>query len=632
MNDAVSIRVPYRHLNEAELELVSLDGDIHDGEEGGAKTRFPVSGSSPSSSSDFESSTPLPQGNRGSSLKTLILGSMVGAGVQFGWALQLSLLTPYIQTLGIGHAFSSFIWLCGPITGFIVQPCVGVWSDKCDSKYGRRRPFIVAGCIMICLAVSLIGFAADIGHLLGDTHENCNKYKGPRWRAAAVFIFGFWMLDLANNTVQGPARALLADLSGPNQRNSANAIFCSWMAIGNILGFSSGASGNWHRWFPFLASSACCDACVNLKAAFLVAVFFLMFCMLLTIYYAKEIPLEVRPVKRFSDSAPLLRDQQPNSIHDGPVELKSVTTSLNKTQQSGLVLQNGMLEKPNIGQDSETWVGDAKPDSVDGSNFSCIVEKDEFEAFNDGPSAVLVNILTSLRHLPQGMHSVLVVMALTWLSWFPFFLFDTDWMGREVYHGNPNGNASEAEAYQIGVREGAFGLLLNSVVLGIASLLIEPMCRRMGAKLVWAMSNFTVFVCMAATTIVSLLSINKNPMRLEQVIGGSNAVKAAALVIFSLLGFPLAITYSVPFSVTAELTAGTGGGQGLATGVLNLAIVVPQMIVSLGAGPWDALFGGGNIPAFAMAAVLSLAAGIVAIAKLPDISRSAIDAGFHGLG
>ncbi|KAG0453095.1 hypothetical protein HPP92_025459 [Vanilla planifolia] len=632
MNDAVSIRVPYRHLNEAELELVGLDGDIHDGEEGGAKTRFPVSGSSPSSSSDFESSTSLPQRNRGSSLKTLILGSMVGAGVQFGWALQLSLLTPYIQTLGIGHAFSSFIWLCGPITGFIVQPCVGVWSDKCDSKYGRRRPFIVAGCIMICLAVSLIGFAADIGYLLGDTHENCNKYKGPRWRAAAVFIFGFWMLDLANNTVQGPARALLADLSGPNQRNSANAIFCSWMAIGNVLGFSSGASGNWHRWFPFLASSACCDACVNLKAAFLVAVFFLMFCMLLTIYYAKEIPLEVRPVKRFSDSAPLLRDQQPNSIHDGPVELKSVTTSLNKTQQNGLVLQNGMLEKPNIGQDSETWVGDAKPDSVDGSNFSCIVEKDEFEAFNDGPSAVLVNILTSLRHLPQGMHSVLVVMALTWLSWFPFFLFDTDWMGREVYHGNPNGNASEAEAYQIGVREGAFGLLLNSVVLGIASLLIEPMCRRMGAKLVWAMSNFTVFVCMAATTIVSLLSINKNPMRLEQVIGGSNAVKAAALVIFSLLGFPLAITYSVPFSVTAELTAGTGGGQGLATGVLNLAIVVPQMIVSLGAGPWDALFGGGNIPAFAMAAVFSLAAGIVAIAKLPDISRSAIDAGFHGLG
>ena len=49
------------------------------------------------------------------------------------------------------------------------------------------------------------------------------------------------------------------------------------------------------------------------------------------------------------------------------------------------------------------------------------------------------------------------------LSWFPFFLFDTDWMGREVYHGNPNGDVSQVQAYDQGVREGAFGLLLNSV-------------------------------------------------------------------------------------------------------------------------------------------------------------------------
>lgn len=34
---------------------------------------------------------------------------------------------------------------------------------------------------------------------------------------------------------------------GPDQRNSANAVFCSWMAVGNILGYSAGASGSWHR-------------------------------------------------------------------------------------------------------------------------------------------------------------------------------------------------------------------------------------------------------------------------------------------------------------------------------------------------------------------------------------------------
>lgn len=442
------------------------------------------------------------------------------------------------------------------------------------------------------------------------------------------------MLDLANNTVQGPARALLADLSGSDQRNSANAIFCSWMAVGNILGFSSGASGNWHRLFPFLATRACCDACLNLKAAFLVSMVFLMFCMLVTIYYAKEVPLKVMPLQRLSDSAPLLRHNEQNSLGGTPPGARSVrplsdsAPILKEAQQNGFMSPNERLD----GQNYEYNVGDDKANFGDGSVFSSNVGKDEIESFGNGPGAVLVNILTSLRHLPPGMHSVLAVMALTWLSWFPFFLFDTDWMGREVYHGNPKGNADEMEAYQTGVRVGAFGLLLNSVVLGLASLLIEPMCRRMGAKLVWAMSNFIVFVCMAAITIVSLFSVGADSNEIQRLIGATKGIKVAALVIFSLLGFPLAITYSVPFSVTADLTAGTGGGQGLATGVLNLAIVVPQMIVSLGAGPWDAIFGGGNIPAFALAAVFSLVAGMVALLKLPLLSTSTTSPGLHGFG
>ncbi|PKA53220.1 Sucrose transport protein SUT4 [Apostasia shenzhenica] len=589
MEGALSIRVPYRHLNAAELELVDFSGEIDDRDDGRASTSLPDSADSPSSSRQFDSPTSLPRVNQRSSLKTLILGSMIGAGVQFGWALQLSLLTPYIQTLGIEHTFSSFIWLCGPLTGFIVQPCVGVWSDKCDSKYGRRRPFIVAGCMMISLAVFLIGFASDIGYHLGDSHEHCKSYKGPRWRAAAVFIFGFWMLDLANNTVQGPARALLADLSGPDQRNSANAIFCCWMALGNILGFSSGANGSWHRvigviydeymlwWHLFETGSleslspllnrdclsgvrrCCLYDSKDLYDFLFSSQIFLMFCMLVTIYFAKEVPLEVKTIRRMSDSAPLLNDNLRNP-KEVPVKMKpahAISDSsplLKDTHQNGFVFPATTLERTDAGQNSERNVVIVESNYGDVSNLNPDIKKDEIEEFNDGPAAVLVNILTSMRHLPPGMHSVLLVMAFTWLSWFPFFLFDTDWMGREVYHGDPNGNASQIEAYQNGVREGAFGLLLNS------------------------------------------------------------------------------ITYSVPFSVTAELTAGAGGGQGLATGVLNLAIVVPQMIVSLGAGPWDALFGGGNIPAFALAAIFSLAAGIMAVLKLPNNTLSSTSAGFHGFG
>ncbi|GAU48883.1 hypothetical protein TSUD_369860 [Trifolium subterraneum] len=608
---SVSIHVPYKNLrtdsSAPEVELVGVD-----------ETRDRIDLNSPSSDQ-------FPKKNN-VSLTHLVLSCTVAAGVQFGWALQLSLLTPYIQTLGIGHAFSSFIWLCGPITGLVVQPCVGIWSDKCTSKFGRRRPFILAGSLMISFAVILIGFSADIGYILGDTHEHCRTFKGTRTRAAVIFILGFWMLDLANNTVQGPARALLADLAGPDQRNVSNAVFCSWMAVGNILGYSSGASGMWNktdfvpillqsykeldlahdsdrsRWFPFLTNRACCEACGNLKAAFLVAVVFLTLCTLVTLYFADEVPLTTASQHhRLSDSAPLL-DEQPDGIELSKQKPLSV---INET--------NGKISEDHSEEVVKLKHGE-----------------DENENLMDGPGAVLVNLLTSLRHLPPAMHSVLVVMALTWLSWFPFFLFDTDWMGREVYHGDPKGTTAEVDLYDQGVREGSFGLLLNSVVLGISSFLIEPMCKWKGARLVWAVSNFVVFVCMAGTAIISLISVRDYSGGIEHAMGASEGIKVASLVVFVLLGFPLAITYSVPFAVTAELTADSGGGQGLAIGVLNLAIVAPQMIISLGSGPWDALFGGGNIPAFVLASICALAGGIVATLKLPNLASNAFkSSGFH---
>lgn len=588
------IRIPYKHLDQAQIELSAVA-------DSGEPNLRPENGEIAGSGNNNNNA------NR-SSLQNLILSCMIAAGVQFGWALQLSLLTPYIQTLGIEHAFSSFIWLCGPITGLVVQPLVGVWSDKCHSKYGRRRPFILAGSILICFAVTVIGFSADIGYLLGDTHEHCKTYRGTRPWAAVVFVIGFWMLDLANNAVQGPARALLADLSGPDQRDSANAIFCSWIAIGNILGFSAGASGEWHKWFPFLTTKACCEACGNLKAAFLVAVVFLSICTAITIYFAPEIPLSPKSTQQAGDMAPLLHIQ----------ENQSRDSKSHNMKPEGICADGYNVQSPT-------------------SNASVVVQspkmQDQHESFNDGPGAVLVNLLTSMRHLPPAMKSVLLVMALSWLSWFPFFLFDTDWMGREVYQGDPNAKGTTADAYHKGVQDGAFGLLLNSIVLGVSSLFIEPLCRWMGTKTLWATSNFIVFACMASTAIISAYALSEHHRGIQYMIGNVSSVKAAAVVLFALLGFPLAITYSVPYSVTAELTADAGGGQGLAIGVLNLSITVPQMIVALGAGPWDALFGGGNVPAFVLASVFALAAGIISVTKLPRLSRTTYKPAVgHGFG
>ncbi|XP_031276663.1 sucrose transport protein SUC4 isoform X3 [Pistacia vera] len=394
-------------------------------------------------------------------LRQLLKVASVACGIQFGWALQLSLLTPYVQELGIPHAWASIIWLCGPLSGLLVQPLVGHLSDRCTSRFGRRRPFIVAGSASIAVAVLLIGHSADIGWLLGDRGD----YKP---RAIAVFVFGFWILDVANNMTQGPCRALLADLT------------------------------------------------------------------------AKEVPLGSR-----DRSAPFAEE---GHEHSGQAE----------------------------------------------------------EAF-------LWQLFGTFRYFSGTIWIILFVTALTWIGWFPFLLFDTDWVGREVYGGKPN----EGQNYNSGVRMGALGLMLNSVVLGITSVFMEKICRKWGAGFVWGLSDILMALCFLAMILISFVAKNMDYIGHDLPPDG---IVIAALIIFTILGVPLAITYSVPYALISTRIEALGLGQGLSLGVLNLAIVIPQVVVSVGSGPWDQLLGGGNSPAFAVGAIAAFAGGLIGVLAIPRSS------------
>ena len=84
--------------------------------------------------------------------------------------------------------------------------------------------------------VMMIGFSADIGRRLGDTKdkEHCSSFTGSRWYAAAVYIVGFWFLDFANNTVQAPARAMMADLAGEHATMQAGVSIRWWFLYLNL--------------------------------------------------------------------------------------------------------------------------------------------------------------------------------------------------------------------------------------------------------------------------------------------------------------------------------------------------------------------------------------------------------------
>ncbi|KAI9098558.1 hypothetical protein K1719_025183 [Acacia pycnantha] len=500
-----------------------------------------------------------------SPLRKVLAVASIAAVLQFSWALQLSLLTPYVQLLGIPHTWAAFIWLGGPISGMIIPPIVGYYSDHCTSRFGRRSPFIAAGALSLAVGVFLIGSATDMGHMFGDSLE-----KKIRPRAIVILVVGFWILDVANNILHGPCRALLADLAAGDQHKTrtANSFFSFFMAVGNVLGYAAGSFSGLHKMFPFTMTKACDVNCANLKSCFFLSMALRTTVSIIVLTYVKE----KRP-----------------SLGDKP------------TKEAG-------------GTDENV-------EALEGESRSAR----EMPCFGE--------IWGAFRVMKKPMWILLLVTCLNWIAWFPFLLFDTDWMAREVY----GGIVGEGRVYDMGVRAGALGLMLNSVVLGVTSLSIEALVRGVGGvKRLWGIVNFLLATCLALTVLITKIAEHTRRYTGDvEPLPPSSGVKAGALALFAVLGIPLAITLSIPFALASIFSNSSGAGQGLSLGVLNLSIVIPQMVISVASGPLDALFGGGNLPVLLVGAVAAVISGLLSIFVLPspppDMAHTAAVAagGFH---
>ena len=77
-------------------------------------------------------------------------------GIQFGWGLQMANMSAIYTYLGADADKLALLWLATPITGVIIQPLVGQTSDRCWTRLGRRRPFILGGALLASLALVLM--------------------------------------------------------------------------------------------------------------------------------------------------------------------------------------------------------------------------------------------------------------------------------------------------------------------------------------------------------------------------------------------------------------------------------------------------------------------------------------------
>src|SRR5258706_8307396 len=83
-------------------------------------------------------------------------------GVQVVWGLQNANTSRIFQWLGADVGQLAVLWIAGPVTGALVQPIVGYLSDRTTGRWGRRRPYILAGARSTALALVLFVDAASL--------------------------------------------------------------------------------------------------------------------------------------------------------------------------------------------------------------------------------------------------------------------------------------------------------------------------------------------------------------------------------------------------------------------------------------------------------------------------------------
>jgi solute carrier family 45 protein 1/2/4 len=83
-------------------------------------------------------------------------------GLQFTWGIEMTYCTPYLLQLGLTKSRTSLVWIAGPLSGLVIQPLIGVIADRSRSKWGRRRPFMIGGSLIVTVCLLVLGWTTEI--------------------------------------------------------------------------------------------------------------------------------------------------------------------------------------------------------------------------------------------------------------------------------------------------------------------------------------------------------------------------------------------------------------------------------------------------------------------------------------
>lgn len=212
-------------------------------------------------------------------------------GLQFAWQMRIILSGPVTEGLGADPLLFGLIWLAGPVTGMLVQPIIGAMSDTTETRFGRRRPYLLFGALLAAVALWLFPQSGNIAENLSNLlNTNLPSYTGLL--IAAIMI---WVIDACVNAAQGPYRALIPDNVPAEQHAIANSYLSFAIGLGSVI-----AAGT----APFLNFAF--DYQMSINAQFIMAALAFSLAMLWTCITTKE--------RKFNTSEIQSQEKRPSFI------------------------------------------------------------------------------------------------------------------------------------------------------------------------------------------------------------------------------------------------------------------------------------------------------------------------------
>ncbi len=192
-------------------------------------------------------------------------------GVQMGFALQNANASRILQIFGADVHELSWFWLVAPLTGLIVQPIVGYYSDRTWTRLGRRRPYFLTGALL-----------ASLGLVLMPNADMFTAFMPALWVGAGMLM----IMDASFNVAMEPFRALVADMLPSDQRTLGFSIQTVLIGIGAVV-------GSWlpyalSNWFGVVNEAAVGSVPTNLLLSFIIGAAVLVVSILVTVIGTKE--------------------------------------------------------------------------------------------------------------------------------------------------------------------------------------------------------------------------------------------------------------------------------------------------------------------------------------------------------